>query len=132
MTFNYAKNTVRRSRLIMPANSPKFVEKAYLRNADAVVLDLEDSIPQAEKLATRARIEELIPVVGKGGSDVFVRVNNTTELLSGDIEAAIWQGLKALLFRKSKPPVKFKPLSNRLLSLKRKEIFRQVISNYPY
>ena len=28
MSFNYTKNTVRRSRLIMPANVAKFVEKA--------------------------------------------------------------------------------------------------------
>jgi citrate lyase subunit beta/citryl-CoA lyase len=85
----------------MPANAPKFVEKAYLRNADAVVLDLEDSVPQAEKLATRTLIKDLIPVVGKGGSDVFVRINNTADLLNGDIESAIWPGVEGLIIPKA-------------------------------
>lgn len=100
MAINYIKDTVRRSRLIMPANAPKFVEKAYLRNADAIALDLEDSVPQAEKLATQARVKELIPVVRKGGSDVFIRVNNTPELLKEDIEASIWPGLEGIIVPK--------------------------------
>lgn len=49
MECNYAKNIIRRSRLIMPANKPKFVEKAYLRNADAVVLDLETAYLKQRK-----------------------------------------------------------------------------------
>jgi citrate lyase beta subunit len=45
---------VRRSSLIMPVNQPRFVERAYLRGADAIVLDLEDSVPPAEKGRARA------------------------------------------------------------------------------
>ena len=40
---------VRRSTLILPVNIPRFVEKAYQRGADAIVLDLEDAVPWAEK-----------------------------------------------------------------------------------
>jgi hypothetical protein len=43
MGLEYTQNLIRRSRLIMPANERKYVEKAHLRNADAVVLDLEES-----------------------------------------------------------------------------------------
>lgn len=100
MSVDYTKSMVRRSRLIMPANTPKFLEKAYLRNADAVVLDLEDSIPLAEKLSTRALIKGWIPEVGKGGSDVLIRVNNTQELLKGDVEAAIWPGVAGIIIPK--------------------------------
>ena len=96
MKFNYADNVIRRSRLFMPANVRKFVDSGYLRNADAVILDLEDSIPESEKVATRKLIKELIPLVGKGGSDVFVRVNNTQELLLGDLEASVWPGLAGI------------------------------------
>jgi citrate lyase subunit beta/citryl-CoA lyase len=84
----------------MPANATKFVEKAYLRNADAVALDLEDSVPLSEKIATRKLIKGLIPIVGRGGSDVLVRVNNTPELLSDDIEASVWQGVAAVIIPK--------------------------------
>ena len=34
----------RRSSLILPVNIQRFVEKAYTRGADAIVLDLEDSV----------------------------------------------------------------------------------------
>lgn len=98
MDFNYTDNVIRRSRLFMPANVRKFVDSAYLRNADAVILDLEDSVPESEKVATRKLIKELIPVAGRGGSDVFIRVNNTQELLKGDLEAVIWPGAAGIYF----------------------------------
>lgn len=97
---NYIDNVIRRSRLIMPANERRFVEKAYLRNADAVVLDLEDSVPQAEKFAARQLVREFIPIAGQGGSDVFVRVNHTPELLKADIDAAVWPGLAGIYLPK--------------------------------
>ncbi len=98
--LNYTQEVVRRSRLIVPANSPKFLDKAYARNADAIVLDLEDSVPQAEKVPTRQTIRASIPLVGKGASDVMVRVNHTSELLRGDVEAAIWPGVYGIVFPK--------------------------------
>lgn len=101
MSSDYANSIIRRSRLIMPANAPKFTEKAYLRNADAIVLDLEDSVPQAEKAAARRLLKQLISVAGKGGSDVFVRVNNTPDLLQDDIYASIWPGLKGIIVPKA-------------------------------
>lgn len=100
MAFNYAKNVVRRSRLIMPANAPKFVEKAWQRNADAVVLDLEDSVPQAEKAATRELIKSQVQWVGKGGSDVLVRVNHDERWLQDDLDAAVWPGVAGIVFPK--------------------------------
>lgn len=117
MGFDYARNAIRRSRLIMPANTPRFVEKAYLRNADAVVLDLEDSVPQTEKVATRSLIKNLIPVVGKGGSDVFVRVNNTKDLLQGDVEAAIWPEVEGIVVPKTESAAEIQAIEKRIAEL---------------
>lgn len=100
MEYDYVQKLIRRSRLIMPANEKKFVEKAHLRDADAVALDLEDSVPVSEKVASRAVLKDAIPQVGRGGSDVLVRVNNTEELLRGDVEAAVWPGLSGIFFPK--------------------------------
>ncbi len=101
MAKNYALTKIRRSRLIMPVLQRKFVEKAHTRNADTVVLDLEDSIPDRDKLLARERIEESIPVVRRGGCDLLVRVNNTPELLRGDIEAAVRPGIDGIVLPKS-------------------------------
>jgi citrate lyase subunit beta / citryl-CoA lyase len=38
-----------RSLLFVPATAQRFVAKAHARGADAIILDLEDSIPPAEK-----------------------------------------------------------------------------------
>lgn len=119
MAGNYTQDIVRRSRLIMPANAPKFVEKAYLRNADAIVLDLEDSIPQTEKLTARSLIKDLVPVVGKGGSDVFVRVNNTAALLEGDIAAAVWPGVAGIIIPKVESAANIQRIERQVAELER-------------
>ena len=53
--------------LIFPVNIPRFLEKAYLRGADCILMDLEDSVPLSEKDTARGLIKESIPLVGKGG-----------------------------------------------------------------
>lgn len=78
-----------RSRLIMPVTNAKFVSKAPLRNADIVVLDLEDSVPHSRKIEARSSLSNGINIASKGGSAVYVRVNNTQELLWDDITASI-------------------------------------------
>jgi citrate lyase subunit beta/citryl-CoA lyase len=45
-----------RSLLFAPGNHPRRVEKALTLDADAVVLDLEDACPVAEKVAARAAV----------------------------------------------------------------------------
>mgnify|MGYP001386692256 FL=1 len=120
MEFDYAQNLIRRSRLIMPANQRKYVEKAHERNADAVVLDLEDSVPVSEKVATRAVLKEAIPLVGRSGSDVLVRVNHTNELLKGDVEASVWPGLDGIFFPKVETGAQVRALDELLSELEQK------------
>lgn len=120
MGFDYAQNLIRRSRLIMPANEKKYVEKAHMRNADAVALDLEDSVPVSEKVATRALLKEAIAMAGRGGSDVLVRVNHTDELLQGDVEASVWPGLDGIFFPKVETGEQVRALDRLLTDLERK------------
>jgi citrate lyase subunit beta/citryl-CoA lyase len=85
---------VRRSSLIFPVNVPRFVEKAYTRGADCVIMDLEDSVPEVEKDSARALVKGSIPVVSKGGGDVAVRINRPLKearrgLLSGSVQLAV-------------------------------------------
>ena len=87
---------VRRSSLIMPVNQPRFVDKAYLRGADAIVLDLEDSVPPAEKGRARTMVKGAIPSAARGGADVLVRINKPVEMMVEDLEAAIHPGLTGL------------------------------------
>ena len=88
-----------RSILFVPGHRPNWVEKAVGAGADCVVLDLEDSVPAAEKVGARALVAESIRRVREANSDVglFVRVNPlATRLTGGDLEAVVVPGLTGL------------------------------------
>ena len=91
----------RRSSLILPVNVPRFVEKAYARGADAIVLDLEDSVPAQEKASARKLVRDSLRVAGRGGAEVLVRVNNDPALLAADIDASVHPGLDGLAIPKA-------------------------------
>lgn len=93
-----------RSVLIVPANVPRFVEKACLRGADAIVLDLEDSVPPEQKKDARNDLEKAISLVGKGNAQVMVRINNDPQLLESDLEAAVCKRTNALFVPKVESP----------------------------
>jgi citrate lyase subunit beta/citryl-CoA lyase len=92
---------IRRSTLILPVNIPRFVEKAHLRGADAIMLDLEDAVPLKEKEAARRLVRDSLPLVVRGGADIFVRVNHDAALLTDDMEASVHPGLDGICFPKT-------------------------------
>jgi citrate lyase subunit beta/citryl-CoA lyase len=103
--FERTSLLVRRSSLILPVNVRRFVERAYTRGADAIVLDLEDSVPPREKAAARELVLESIGLAGRGGADVLVRINKAFELAVADLDAAIQPGLTGIVFPKVESPV---------------------------
>lgn len=92
-----------RSLLYVPAHTERFVQKAHERGADAVILDLEDAVPEAEKDAARVALGTAVPAVGQCGAGVFVRINATDRLLL-DAEAAISAGADGLMLPKVSAP----------------------------
>ena len=87
---------VRRSHLIVSVLDEAHVHTSWTHNADAVVLDLADAIPEAAKSRARDAVKAAIPVAGRGGAEVFVRLNKS--LAYADIEASAWPGLKGIVF----------------------------------
>ena len=85
-----------RSVLFVPGHKPDWAAKALKADPDAIVLDLEDSVPDGEKAAARDQVRQTVgalrisaPAVG-----VFVRVNGLgTRLTGGDLEAVVVPGL---------------------------------------
>jgi citrate lyase subunit beta / citryl-CoA lyase len=106
---------VRRSVLILPVNVPKFVERAYTRGADAVELDLEDSVPLAGKAAARTLVRDAVRHAAKGGADVLVRINKPFALAEPDLAASVWPGLTAIHFPKAESAREIQTL-DRLIS----------------
>ncbi len=85
-----------RSMLFVPVNVAKYVEKAHTRGADAVVLDLEDSIAPNDKEEARRLVEAAAPICAKSGADILVRINRPIELAVRDIETVVSPIVKAL------------------------------------
>ena len=89
-----------RSSLYVPVIVERFVGKAHERGADAIILDLEDSIPQAEKDRARDLVRGAVAKVGRGGADVTVRINRPWRQAIRDMEASVWPGVRALVLPK--------------------------------
>ena len=78
-----------RSLLYVPVNVEKFVDKAHTRGADCIQLDLEDSVPPAQKAQARTLVEKAAARVRGGGADVVVRINQPLALAVRDLEHSI-------------------------------------------
>ena len=80
-----------RSLLFVPGNRKDMLEKAVTRaSSDALVADMEDSVPDAEKAAARETIAEMLPSLISNGHKIVVRVNALdTGILEEDMYAAI-------------------------------------------
>jgi citrate lyase subunit beta / citryl-CoA lyase len=89
-----------RSLLFVPVIAKKFVDGAATRGADAIILDLEDSVPPAEKPRARTLLQEAAEIVSRGGADVLVRINRPLRLAIADIEAAVSPRVQALALPK--------------------------------
>jgi len=66
---------LRRSRLYIPGNNPALFPNAWLFGADMLLLDLEDSVPPAEKFATRYLVRNALIDTNFGESEIAVRIN---------------------------------------------------------
>jgi len=73
-----------RSLLFVPGNQPRMLDKALGLYPDAVVPDLEDSVPDGEKDGARRTVSEYLPRLAGRGPLVIPRVN---ALRSGHFEA---------------------------------------------
>lgn len=87
-----------RSWLYAPGNNAKLLERAPQSEADAVIFDLEDSVPRAEKERARTMVAEAVAArAGVARPLIFVRVNHPeTGLTEAEIRAVVRPGLTGL------------------------------------
>ncbi|MBO9707343.1 MAG: CoA ester lyase [Caulobacter sp.] len=89
-----------RSMQYVPAHVEKFISTAHTRGADALILDLEDSVPPAEKARARDGVAAASRKLGQAGADVLVRINSEPELAAPDIAASVGPTISALVLPK--------------------------------
>jgi citrate lyase subunit beta/citryl-CoA lyase len=93
-----------RSLLFVPADGGRRLDKAMASGADAVIVDLEDSIPSSGKAAARTRAADFLKEAVKATSRprMLVRVNGIASgLIDADLDAIVPAGPDAIMLPKA-------------------------------
>jgi citrate lyase subunit beta/citryl-CoA lyase len=91
----------RRSALFTPADDAGMLRKAATTEADGLIFDLEDAVPEDAKVDARENIEDVIPSTEFGDKEVAVRINAVDSEAGGnyweaDLELAVEAGADAV------------------------------------
>ena len=107
-----------RTLLFIPGNNPKMLQKGPSLPADALVPDLEDSVPPDEKANAQATVEEFLPSMA--GKRVYVRVNGMqTEWTWNDLKAVVSTHIDGISIGKMESAEMARELSALLSALER-------------
>ena len=96
-----------RSKLFVPASRPELFDKALASEADAISIDLEDSVVEARKAEARAAVQHLLlsDAASRTRKTLIVRVNAMdTPHFAADIAAVVRENLAMLNLPKPNSP----------------------------
>lgn len=83
-----AKDRVRRSRLYVPGNNPRFINSVAVYGSDCIILDLEDSVAFEHKHDARYLVKNALKTMDFGNSEIWVRINK--EMAREDINSILY------------------------------------------
>jgi citrate lyase subunit beta/citryl-CoA lyase len=121
-----AKDRLRRSRLYLPGNEPKYFINAGLHAPDAIILDLEDSVHAAEKDAARFMVRNALRTVDFIGSERMVRINQLPLGLA-DLEEIIPQSPDVILIPKVETAAQISEIDARITAILSAESINRAI-----
>jgi citrate lyase subunit beta/citryl-CoA lyase len=87
--------------LYVPGTRPELIEKAGRVSPDAVIIDLEDTVPTDRKNQVRQDIADILPSVAL---PALIRVNNEPDFLEADLKAMTNEHVYALFLPKAEDP----------------------------
>lgn len=91
--------------MFVPGNRPGWIAKAIAASPDAIVLDLEDSVPVAEKADARALVAEAVKQHDTAHGLLYVRTNPGVHMPDwDDIQAVVHPNLTGIFVAKATGP----------------------------
>lgn len=90
-----------KSALFIPANRNDFVAKAHTRAADAIILDLEDSVVDECKQGARDNIASASAILAQQNLGVMVRINSNLDHVSADLQASVGVNVDCIVIPKA-------------------------------
>ena len=108
----------RRSVLYMPGSNARAIEKARSLPADAIILDLEDSVAPQSKEAARQQVAQAVKAGGFAPREVVVRINGLdTQWWLDDLNTIAHAKPDAILLPKVFDPDQFNDVIERLIDV---------------
>lgn len=113
------RDRLRRSRLYLPGNEPKYFINATLHKPDAIILDLEDSVHPDEKDAARLLVRNALRAVDFGPCERMVRINQLPLGLA-DLEEIVPEHPDLILLPKTETPGQVMEVARKIGEIKRR------------
>ncbi|OGU55112.1 MAG: citrate lyase ACP [Ignavibacteria bacterium RBG_13_36_8] len=109
---------MRRSRLYLPGNEPKFFSNAGLHKPDGIILDLEDSVAPSEKDSAQLLVRNALRSVDFYGSERMVRINQIPKGLD-DLKFIVPHNVHVILIPKVESPEQIHLVDEEVQKLKK-------------
>ena len=116
--YKTTRDRLRRSRLYLPGNEPKFYLNAGLHKPDGIILDLEDSVSPTEKDAAQLIVRNALRNVDFYGSERMVRINQLPRGLN-DLKYIVPHNVQVILIPKCESPEQVKEVEAEVIRLKK-------------
>lgn len=116
--YSTKKDQLRRSRLYLPGNEPKFFVNAGLHSPDGIILDLEDSVAPTEKDAAQLLVRNALRSVDFYGAERMVRINQLPKGLD-DLKFIVPNNVNVILIPKCESAEQIHQLEKEVDKLKR-------------
>lgn len=107
-----------RSHLYVPANDLGRLEKALERGADALIVDLEDGVPPADKDLARKNLATFLDNLNSA-VEIWVRVNSEEFALQSDLDAAVHANTHGIVLAKANSLAEINNLDSLLSALEK-------------
>lgn len=115
-----------RSLLFAPGSRPDMLAKAAAAGADAVVMDLEDAVPEPNKAAARQNVMNALAGSWRSRTLAAVRINAAgSSHWQADLRAAVGKNLRAVMLPKCQSPAEVTALARLLGALEKTRKLKQ-------
>ncbi len=128
--YKTKKDRLRRSRLYLPGNEPKFFPNAGLHKPDGIILDLEDSVSPLEKDAAQLLVRNSLRAIDFYNSERMVRINQLPRGLE-DLKFVVPHNVHVILIPKCESAEDVKKVEKKVNEIKKLHNIKNTIYFMP-
>jgi citrate lyase subunit beta/citryl-CoA lyase len=118
--YKTSRDRLRRSRLYLPGNEPKYFINAGLHEPDGIILDLEDSVAPTQKDAAQLLVRNALRSVDFYKGERMVRINQLPMGLD-DLNFIVPHNVHVILIPKCESDEQVKQVDNKVAAIKKEK-----------